>query len=103
MFSAWGGVVLLTLLLNPLSLFTAPFFPIGLLALFPHGEDRAITAWQMQFPVLLGWGFYLAIQAILMRMRRETLFFVCYAFLCVLLVLNVAGCQRVLAAAAQIH
>ncbi len=101
--SAWVAVVLLTFLLNPSSVLAAPFFPIGLLALLPRGEEKAITGVMMLYPVFLGWGFYFGFQVIMMGTRSDKVFFVLYAVLCVLLLLNVGGCQRVVEAASQIQ
>jgi hypothetical protein len=99
--SAWGAAALLSLVINPSSLLAAPFFPIGLVAVWPNGVDKAITPSMTQ--LLLGWGLYLALHSIILRARKADTFYVFYVALCLLLLLNVGGCQRVLDSAAGIH
>jgi hypothetical protein len=102
-FAAWGVVVLLTAAANPAYLPGAPFFPIGLLALLPNGGEKAITGWMLQFPVLLGWLFYIAFSAVMLRIRRPKTFFGVYVVFCIVLALNLVGCHRTIETASQIH
>jgi hypothetical protein len=88
---------------HPSQILLAPFFPLGLLAALPHGEDRAINGWMQIYPALLGWLFYGLISAALFKARGKQSFFLTYILFCIILLLNVAGCKKVLEAAAGIH
>jgi len=48
-FGAWAVVALVSMLPHPSQILFAPFFPVGLLALLPHGEDKAIEGWMQVF------------------------------------------------------
>jgi hypothetical protein len=78
------------------AIFSAPLFPLGLIAFLPDGEQKAITAWMLGYPALLGWGFYIFFSILLFRVRKNWLFFLLYGLFCIVLLLNVAGCKRVL-------
>jgi hypothetical protein len=101
-FAAWGGVILIAFLLNPQYVLAAPFFPTGLFALLPNGEDWAIRAW-MSFGFIMGWAFYFLLSLIMFKMKRRTMFFSIYVMFCIFLALNLVGCERVLNTASQIH
>jgi hypothetical protein len=102
-FGGWGLAAGATLVANPAHLLMAPFFPIGLLALLPDGEKMAITAYMMIFPIGLGWIFYGIYSWVLLSRRGATVFYTWFVFFCVILILNVVGCQKVMQAAAGIH
>ena len=99
----WGLAAVLTAIHSPAHLLLVPFFPVGLLALLPNGEQAAIGGWMLQFPIMLGWAFYAAYSFIMLRQRRATVFFVLYIVFCIVLVLNVGGCQRTMDAASKIE
>ena len=99
---AWCLVAIATLVTNPGYILTVPFFPIGLLVWLPHGEERAIEGW-MVGAWIVGWIFYILLSVVLFRAKKTGVFFIIYAIFCVLLALNVIGCQRVIQAASGIH
>lgn len=94
--AAWCTVFLSTLATNPAYLITAPSFPVGLAAWLPHGAESAAIAWMLVVPVTAGWVMYLILSWFLIRARKRGLFLFLYIVLCVLLALNVIGCQRAL-------
>ena len=100
-FVAWAGVALVTLLINPSAIKAAPFFPAGLLGLFGN-EENGIIAWMLGAWVL-GWGLYIVLTISMFRETKRDAFFRTYLMLCVLLALNVAGCQRTLSAVSGLH
>src|SRR6266852_6175352 len=93
-FGAWAIVAFAGMVPHPSQVLLAPLFPIGLLALLPHGDEKAITAWMMGFPCLLGWTVYAVLSAILFRIRKKDAFFLFYALFCIILALNMVGCKK---------
>jgi len=103
-YAAWGGVILAALAMNPADVLTAPCFPIGLLAVLPNGEEKAITAWMFgPISIGIGWAFYLLLSFLIGRTRKRAAFFAVYIVFCILLALNVVGCRRTLEAVSRIH
>jgi len=100
---AWGMVILATLALKPAYLLTAPAFPLGLLALFPNGESKAVIGWITGIPLFIGWGIYGLLFWTISRTSKKGTFFLIYLILCAILALNIAGCKRSLDAAARIQ
>ena len=100
---AWVAVALLSMIPEPSQIVLAPFFPVGLLALLPRGEEKAITAYMLVTPCLLGWAFYAAITWAIFSVPGKKSFFAVYCLFCLVLALNVVGCKRTLEAAAGIH
>lgn len=100
-FGAWAGVGILTLILSPSSIVAVPFFPAGLLGFFGHEESGIIGfmtgAW------VLGWVLYMVLTVSMVRAKKRDAFFRTYVVFCILLALNVAGCQRLTSAASGIH
>lgn len=103
-FGAWGAVILLTLVTNPAYLLGAASFPVGLIAMLPRGEERAIEV-SMLGPAFVGFGWivYSALSFVISLTKKMSVFSIAYALLCLLLLLNMAGCHKVLEAAAGIH
>jgi hypothetical protein len=99
-YSAWAVVVLV---MNPKNLLVAPLFPVGLLAVFPGGEQAAVMFSMLVVPGLLGWILYAALSMLIARTRKIGTFFPVYLVLCVVLALNVVGCKKTLEAAAGIQ
>ena len=100
---AWGlagGAILAS---DPARVALAPFFPVGLIAMLPNGEEKAITGYMLVYPCLLGWGIYVALGAWLSRVKRWPSFLYAYLVLCTVLALNVSGCKKALEAAAGIR
>jgi hypothetical protein len=102
-FVAWVGVALASMIPYPSQLLLAPFFPVGLLALLPRGENKAITGWMLMYPSVIGWCLYIFLSVILFRIRKKDAFLIFYIFFCVMLALNVVGCKKTLGAVAGIH
>lgn len=98
----WFLVILANLVINPSSILTAPFFPIGLLVWLPKGEEKAVTGW-MTGAWMTGWILYLSLSVIMFKTKKSGVFFILFAIFFALLVLNVVGCQRVMSAASEIH
>jgi zinc-ribbon domain len=73
--AAWGGVVLTTLAIKPADVFIAPWFPVGLIAIFPNGPAMAIGAWMLVFPVIAGWAFYFLLYFLMRLARKRGVFF----------------------------
>jgi hypothetical protein len=88
---------------NPVNILYTPFFPVGLVAMFPNGAYYGTVATMLVFPALLGWVLYGIIYFFIRRARRRGTFLLLYILLCVLLVLNLVGCQRVIEASKGIH
>jgi hypothetical protein len=55
----WAVVVVAMVSRGRPAIFSAPSFPIGLIALLPQGEQKAIMAWMLGYPALMGWTFYI--------------------------------------------
>jgi hypothetical protein len=99
---AWGGVLLVTLVTGPAYVLAAPLFPIGLFVFLRGGEGKAIEglmggAWG------IGWLLYAALSVVMFVVRKKEVFSVVYVIFCVLLILNLVGCQRLLLAANGLH
>ncbi len=92
---AWGFVILASVMASPASILAAPFFPIGLLFWLPNGEDKAIKGGMMEGWVF-GWMFYLLLSLVMFQIMKRGVFFIIFAIFCILLALNIGGCQRIL-------
>jgi hypothetical protein len=101
-FGAWGMVILATLATNPASIVTAPLFPVGLFALFPNGDNKAIVAWGTG-GFVIGWVFYTLLSIVMFITKKRGIFFLLYIIFCILLALNIAGCQRILKGVSNIQ
>ena len=101
-YGAWAGVILVTLAIKPAYLLTAPCFPAGLLALLPSGDSSAIVAGMMVVPMVVGWALYALLSVVMHRTRKRGLFLLDVVF-CMLVALNLVGCQRASEAASQIQ
>jgi hypothetical protein len=99
---AWGFVILVCLVTNPQSILAAPFFPVGLIACLPNGEDKAIAGW-MNGAWIIGWVIYALLSVTMFQVKKRGLFFLIFGIFCILLLLNISGCNRVMNAASQIH
>jgi len=84
----------------------APIFPVGLFT-FVLTEQQGIKFFMAGsfgvFPSLVGWVIYALLFICMWRTKRERTLFLLYAVFCVLLVLNIAGCNNLLKSAAEIH
>lgn len=94
-FGAWGFVILASLAVNPSYLLAAPCFPVGLFALFPNGIENVFWGWGTG-AFVLGWVLYAVLSAIMFKAKKKSVFLIIYIIFCILLLLNVGGCQRVL-------
>ena len=100
--AAWGGVVLAVLAINPAYLRAAAMFPIGLFALFAGGTQNAFWAWATG-GFIIGWVIYAVLSGLLFNAKNKRVFIAIYIVFCILLALNVGGCQRVLEDASHIQ
>jgi hypothetical protein len=101
-FAAWGCVVLIVLVSMPAYILAAPFFPLGLFALMPQGEEGGIEA-MMTGGFIIGWAIYMLLSVIMFKTKNRGLFFFIYVMFCALLLLNLAGCYRTTEAASHIQ
>jgi hypothetical protein len=99
-FAAWGVVVLA---IKPANLWAAPYFPLGLLAVFPRGDKVAIMLGMSFLPAVLGWGIYALLSAAIDRSKKKGVFLLIYVVFCTLLALNVVGCRKTLSALSGIE
>jgi hypothetical protein len=104
-FIAWGAVVLVALANNPSDLLSAPGFPIGFIAMFPNGAEKAITAAWLLGPISIGigWTLYAVLSIVMSCAKRISVFLPVYIVFCILLTLNVIGCRKILETMAGIH
>ena len=100
---AWAATAGVVMASDPARLLMAPCFPIGLRALLPNGDQKAIIGWMQVYPWILGWGVYLGLSSWLFRTRSWPSFLCAYTALCAVLALNVSGCSKMLEAVAGIH
>jgi hypothetical protein len=101
--AAWGAVILATLCRNPADLLAAPNFPIGLLEIL-MGEKAIIAASFGGLAALCGgWMIYLVVTLATSYAKRVWTFSPVYIVFCLLLALNVRGCNHMLETASQIH
>jgi hypothetical protein len=101
-FAAWGCVILIVLVAMPAYLLAAPFFPVGLFALIPQGDEGGIEA-MMTGGFIIGWAIYMLLSVIMFKTKNRGLFFFIYVMFCALLLLNLAGCYRTTEAASHIQ
>jgi hypothetical protein len=97
---AW---VLVILIMKPINVLAAPLFPLGLLALVPRGEEKAIILSMYVIPGFVGWTIYILLSVAMSRTSKKGTFLLAYIVFCTVLALNVVGCKRTLEAAAGIH
>jgi hypothetical protein len=96
--AAWGGVVLIVLVINPVYLRATFIFPVGLFALFPNGDGTGITPSMMALKAgafIIGWVLYAVLTAIMFKAKSRSAFIASYIIFCALLLLNIGGCHRV--------
>lgn len=99
----YGAWIVVALLMNPVNLPAFIYFPLGLVALFPRGDEQAIVLAMHSWPRFVGWVIYLLFAVGISRTRKRTTFITIYSILCLVLVLNVVGCKKVLEALSGIH
>src|SRR5579871_4222095 len=90
--AAWIGVAVVTLLINPSAIAAVPFFPAGLFGLLGNGEAGIIAF--MMGAWISGWALYVVLTVSMVRAKKRDAFFRTYVVFCILLALNVGGCQR---------
>ncbi len=99
---AWSLAAVAMLVIHPAYLLAVPFFPVGLLDWLPHGEEKTIKGWMIG-AWAVGWMLYVFLSAAMFTSKRTGIFFIIYVIFCVLLALNVIGCQHVMQSASGIH
>ncbi|MDB6028799.1 MAG: hypothetical protein JWM68_5022 [Verrucomicrobiales bacterium] len=92
-FVAWGAVIFLMGLQNLVGVL---YFPAGLLIMFPKGSDLVLEAGARQWPCAIGWIFYIVFCLTTFLAKRRGVFYLLYAILIMLLIINVAGCKSVM-------
>lgn len=93
--AAWILVILAVLKIDPNYLRTALFFPIGFFALLPNSDNAVAIA----FTTLgwsIGWVLYFALSVAMFLTKKKSVFIIIFTIFCVLLAINVVGCQHVL-------
>ncbi|SRR6266478_1048046 len=84
----------------------APYFPIGMFTFFLSPEN-GITLFMIGgmgiFPSLVGWMIYILLSARIALTSRRIPFFAFYSIFCILLILNVIGCKKIMEVAAGIQ
>ena len=87
--AAWGAAVIACAIPEPALLAVAWLFPFGLFALCVRPQTMS----DMEGLAAFGWIIYLGLSIFALRQRRPARYFVFYAVLCALLILNVVGCH----------
>jgi hypothetical protein len=72
---ALAGVVLMTLAIKPADVLTAPWFPVGLIAVLPNGAELAVSAGMLVLPIVVGWAFYFLLYFLMRLARKRGVFF----------------------------
>ena len=102
-FGAWAVLIFQLLRDKPEQLLKAPGFPIGLLAGLP-AQTAIVVAWFGGWLVaIVGWTIYGVLTNVILRARRMPVFAITYVVFCVLLALNMVGCNKMIEIAAGIH
>lgn len=101
--AAWGAVVLISALKKPTALPLAVAFPFGIVGLLP--SDNAIMIIMLAGPgvIICGWTIYFALTIGIFVTRRNALSYAIYILFCILLVLNLVGCDRLIEIASHIE
>ncbi|MEK7781891.1 MAG: hypothetical protein AAB370_10375 [Verrucomicrobiota bacterium] len=76
-----------------------PAFPAGLFVVFGMGETNPLRQWW----IIIGWIVYFTLTFAALLSRRENRYFIIFALLCVLLLLNSAGCRVMMTEFKDIH
>lgn len=87
---AWGIGLVASGFPNPDSISIIWFFPLGLIK---------VVGWEGGHPndFIVGWVLYLALTVVALVSRPRVLYFTFYIILCILLLLNIAGCHQIIA------
>jgi hypothetical protein len=102
-FIAWGFVALFTAAAHPSDLLGAFAFPLGLCGAVPSKVGLGIAFGFAQIVTAVGWLIYLLLSLAIKNAKNFGRFSFLYFVLCVLLVLNMVGCRRLIATAAKIE
>jgi hypothetical protein len=100
---AWGFVVLFTVSEHPEDLRETLAFPLGLCGLLPIRAAIGIAMLVALPVVVIGWAIYLRLAMAMKKAKTAGHFSLLYFLFCVLLVLNVGGCRKLIATAAKIE
>jgi hypothetical protein len=103
--TAWGFVALAVCAINPEYLRAIFFFPIGLFGLFGGDEKAVETSFTAcaTGAFIFGWLLYAALSVAIFTVGKRKTFTAIYIIFCILLALNVGGCQRVLESMSHIQ
>jgi hypothetical protein len=102
-FAAWGILAFIVWRENPDQLKEAPGFPMGLLGVLP--EKSAIVVAMFGGPLVLigGWALYGLVTWYILRIRTLLAYLIALLLFCILLALNMAGCNKMIGIASGIH
>jgi len=102
-FAAWGTLVLTVWSKTPDHLQSAPAFPVGLLGGLPQ-QHAIVVAWLGGLPDMIGgWMLYALLTYVMLRIKNIPIFLVLFAMFCILLALNLAGCNRMMKTVSGTH
>jgi hypothetical protein len=89
------ATIIPNLLVTPIALLFAWLFPLGLFRLIFSPDNRLDSNWGW-FELIGGWLFYGYLTVFAISQNRKNRFFVAYTILCIFLILNVVGCNKML-------
>jgi hypothetical protein len=99
----WGAVVVATFSDTPDYFLAALSFPVGFYGLLPP-ETGVLLAWVGVWPtIVVGWMGYFWLMFAMKRAKYIPIFSLWYVLLCVFVVINVAGCRKLMTTIAGIH
>lgn len=101
--TAWGGLVFVTYTNNPGDLRSSLAFPIGLCGLLPRDLAMFCAGFGGWLVVIFGWFAYIRLSWAIKKAKDPGHFSLLYIVLCVLLVLNAAGCRALIDTVSKIH
>jgi len=90
-FVTWIVALLIASRCNPLAIIYIHMFPLGLLTIF--NLEKSIVM-PMLFPVI--WLFYISNGIIILSVKKKWWFYVLYAVFIIVLLINAAGCNKMM-------
>jgi hypothetical protein len=99
---AWGGVILVTILIDPANLRSFLGFPVGFFGFLPAEASILCAMVGGLFLVVGGWIVYVMLSVRILSSKGNA-FWMYYVVFCTLLALNVGGCGVLIHTASGIH
>lgn len=94
-FAAWGVTTLALCWKEPYRLISAPVFPVGLVACLSEGAAVGLMMILSGLPaIILGWPIYVVVTIAISKAKGIRSFTLIFVVLCILLALNVSGCEK---------